>query len=95
MIVRPETGSRVEFIYLARPKPWSINVGDVLGIEAEDGEVRVNCLIDPKAAKSSVDYDSINNQVYVEVKDASGRPVMEAWCPIISSYKFKATVGLR
>jgi len=95
MIIRPETGSRVEFIYLSRPKPWKLSMGEIKDVIAENGEIRVECVIDPKEAKESSDYDSINKQVYVEVLDANDRPVMEAWCPIIASYKYKITIGLR
>jgi len=80
MRIDPIKDSKVEYIYVSHPKPYTINHGIIKDVKLEDGALRV-------------DFDLVpSRKVFLQVLDADKRVVVEAWCPAGVKH---GTIGVR
>lgn len=69
--------SPLEYVMFSRPRPWSLNFGDIISERFEDRVLRIKFKASKKEAQKSERWH--NNKAILEVIDADGYTVYEAW----------------
>jgi len=76
----PMLGKKIDYIWAAHKKPWSLYpTGEVGHVNIQEGVIRVGFTVSMREAKKTLNWDEENNRVFVEVRDAEGRVVMDNW----------------
>lgn len=69
--------SPLEYVMFSRPRPWRLNFGKIISERFEDGTLRIKFEANKKEAQCSERWH--NEKAVIEVVDADGYTVYEAW----------------
>lgn len=93
--IDPAYNSRIEYLWFAHPKPWSINIGEIKSINLKYGRIEVEFFVNRSDAMDTEFWDPENRRVMLEIRDSEGVPFMENWVPFVDAISKKGTMVLQ